>query len=132
MPSAMPSTTPIVGANVGTSTTTAARPTRLELTASAPIAIARGSPAATTDPNMSSRITAAASRPVASDPDRFASATCTARPPSAMSRPSRPAAPAAASIRDVSATGMSLGLTTSRYTRAASVRPSGATAPAVA
>ena len=51
---------PIVGAKSGTSTTAAARPTRPELTASPPIAIASGRPAATTEPNMISRITAAA------------------------------------------------------------------------
>ena len=66
MPSAMPSAMPIVGANSGTSTTAAARPTRLELTASPPIAIASGSPAATTEPNMMRRITAAAISPIIS------------------------------------------------------------------
>ena len=114
MPRAMPSAMPIVGAKSGTSTTAAARPTRLELTASPPIAIASGSPAATTEPNMMRRITAAAIRPIISAADWFASASCTARPPSATSSPSRSAASAAASSRSVSSTGMSLGLVTSR------------------
>ena len=114
MPRAMPSTMPIVGANEGTPTAAAARPTRLELTASPPIAIASGSPAATTEPNMMSRITAAASSPIISDPDWFASASCTARPPSAIFSPSRSAASAAASSFSVSSFGLSLGLMTSR------------------
>ena len=99
----------------GTSTTAAARPTRLELTASPPIAMASGSPAATTEPNMISRITAAAISPIISVcRPAVASASCTARPPSAISSPSRSAASAAASSRSVSSTGMSLGLVTSR------------------
>ena len=54
------------GAKSGTSTTAATRPTRLELTTSAPIAMASGSPAATNDPNVISRITAAAISPIIS------------------------------------------------------------------
>src|SRR6266511_1786305 len=49
MPRAMPSTMPMVGANDGTPTAAAARPTRLELTANPPIAMASGSPAAERD-----------------------------------------------------------------------------------
>jgi hypothetical protein len=99
MPSARPSAT---------------SPTRLKLTANPPIAMASGSPAATTEPNMMSRITTAAIRPIISTGDWFASASCTARPPSAIFSPPRSAAAAAASSFLVSSFGMSLGLMTSR------------------
>ena len=88
MPTAIPSIAPMSGAKSGTSVTTAVSPTRLELTNRPPIATARGSPAATSDPKVIRRTTAAAISPSNSvPPGSGASANWTARPVSATSRP---------------------------------------------
>ena len=114
MPSAMPSIAPMIGANSGTSTTAAARPTRLELTASPPIAMRQRQPGRHHRPEHDQQDHRGREQPEHLGSGLVASASWTARPPSAIVSPSRSAASAAASSRSVSSTGMSLGLVTSR------------------
>ena len=101
------------------------------LTASPATATRIGSPAATTEPNMRSRMIAAAIRPIISEPMSPCSACCTVWPPRETSRPCWEARSATCSIRCVSSTGMSGGFTTSSRAWVRMVVPSGLTLPGV-
>ena len=115
----------------GASMSAISTPVRVLLTASPAMATMRGSPAATTDPNISSRMIAAAAKPIASEPISAASPWVMVCPPSATSRPGRLASSAIAIIFSLSATGTSTGFTTSSLAWATRVRPSGEIAPGV-
>jgi hypothetical protein len=115
----------------GASTTAIRRPVSVLLTASPASATSSGSPAATTEPKVMSRMSAAAARPRVSDPISAASPWVMVCPPSATSSPGPAAASARAIISSVFVTGMSTGLITSSRACATSVRPSGEMAPGV-
>ena len=94
------------------------------LTASPATATRIGSPAATSEPNMMSRMIAAAASPRPSEPISPCSAWTMDCPPRPTWRPSVEAASAISSIRSLSSRGMSTGFSTSRRTCATSVVPS--------
>ncbi len=113
----------------GTSITAAISPTSAPLMPRPVTATRIGSPAATTEPNTSSRITAAAARPRPSEPMLPCSALCTGCPPTARVSPGRCDWSVSDMIRCVSAIGMSCGFATSSRMVARAVRPSAATSP---
>ena len=94
------------------------------LTARPATATRIGSPAATSEPNMISRMIAAAARPRPSEPISPCSACTMDCPPRPTWRPSLDAASAISSIRSLSSRGMSTGFSTSRRRCATSVVPS--------
>ena len=121
----MPMPMPIIVARdvdqSGASTTRMSRVVRTPLTASPAMATRSGSPAATTDPKVSSRMAAAAAIPITSEPISAASPWMIVWPPRATSSPFVSARSAIAIIRSLSATGMSTGFTTSSRTCATRV-----------
>ena len=132
----MPMPMPIIVASEvdqsGASTNEMSSVVRVELTARPATATRIGSPAATTEPKVTSRMIAAAASPRPSEPMAPCSACWMVWPPSATVSPGRDAASATSSIRWLSSTGMSGGFTTSRRACATTVRPSGETPPGVA
>ncbi len=94
------------------------------LTARPATATRIGSPAATTEPNISSRMIAAAARPRPSEPISPCSAWAMDWPPTATWKPSAEAPFARASSCWLSSFGMSTGFSTSRRRWATSVLPS--------
>ena len=94
------------------------------LTASPATAMMMGSPAATSEPNMISRMIAAAARPRPSEPISPCSACTMLWPPKPTWKPELEASSAISSICSLSSRGMSTGFSTSRRRCATSVVPS--------
>ena len=97
---------------------------RVLLTARPAMATMIGRPAATTEPNVISRMIAAAARPIPSEPISPCSACTMLCPPRPTWKPSVDAASAISSICSLSAIGMSTGFSTSRRRCATRVVPS--------
>ena len=116
----------------GASTNEMSTVVRVALTARPATATMIGSPAATTDPKVTSRMRAAAARPMPSEPMSPCSACWMLWPPSETCSPPVEAESATSSMRRLSSTGMSGGFTTSRRARATRVRPSSAMLPGAA
>ena len=99
MPTPIPSIDASAGAQSGTSITAASPPISALEMPSPNSAVASGSPAATTEPNVSSRTSAAMARPTISEEISPPSAFAITCPPSSIRRPSPPARSASAISR---------------------------------
>ncbi len=129
----MPTPMPIMVASEvdqsGTGSSAAISPVSMELTARPARAARMGSPAATMEPNISSRMTAAASSPTTSDPIGGASSLVIDTPLTATVSPSWLASFAMRISAAADSCGMSSGSVTSSRRVATMVRPSAERAP---